>query len=326
MQQGMLSSLLLLSSLVFGSVSAMEMSPASVDKWLHDPQIQGKTSELLQYVVQDKVDRLNFTIERLALPQQEVVRFTLLQKLEQQSLALTPKMAIFVEQQLARPNTYSVTQDGDGYQLVIPAFNYQAAAHRLLKSWKQDQQVMTFVLAAERKELELSTWLSGSAYLVQTRERMFIRELDSLSQEAITHLSEQLTQATITSWLPSTQVLVRLAQVSEDPDIYKLLWQKKADKHSAQELVRLSGTRDEFSLQQMLQAATNPSLKEQAISLLTSIEPQPVSVTEYLESQKVRSPVESSSSITKNDVEKNHSWFESLLNDKENQVRVNLTE
>lgn len=226
MQQGMLSSLLLSLSLLTlpVAVSAKEMQESVVEQWLQDTQIQTKVSELLEYVVRDEVDSLKFSLDRLAFPQQEVVRFRLLEKLEQQNIILTPRMALFVESQVRLTPTYQMLERGDGYEFSVPAFNYPAIASRLIKRWKQDQSTLDFVLQAERKELNLQQWLTGTSQQIQTRESLLIRELDSLSPSALKALTTQLTQANVTSWLPSTVVVVRMAQVSQDKAMYDLLW------------------------------------------------------------------------------------------------------
>ncbi|MCG9680199.1 hypothetical protein [Vibrio sp. Isolate24] len=284
MQQGMLSSVLLCTSLLIGAptVAAMEMHPDKAEQLLQDQQIHYKVAELLQYAVENNIDSLNFALERLSLPQQEVARFLLLKKIEDQNVILTPKMALFVEQQKAMVPTYQVLERGDGYEFSVPAFNYPAIASRLLKQWHQDQSTLDFVLSAERGELELKKWLSGSDYQVQAREALLIRELDSLSPEAVDNLVVQLTGEAVTSWLPSSQVMVRLAQVSENPDVYKLLWLMRADFHSESELSRLAKVGDVFAVNQIMHAAHNPSLKEQAIKELTRIKPMTEEVKAFL--------------------------------------------
>jgi hypothetical protein len=284
MQQGMLSSVLLSVALLSGVPQAVatEMPPNKVTQWLQEPSVQNKVAELLQYVIEDNIDSLDFALERLSLPAQEVARYLLLQKIENQNITLTPKMALFVEKQKSMIPTYKVLERGDGYEFSVPAFNYPAIASRLLKQWHQDQSILAFVLEAERGDLVLQDWLSGSDYQVQTKEALFIRELDSLSPEAISKLTNQLTQASITSWLPSSQVMVRLAQVSENSDVYKLLWLMKTDQHSQQELSRLAKVGDEFSSAQIMLAASNPSLKEQAITELAKIRPMREEVKEFL--------------------------------------------
>ncbi|WP_194438569.1 hypothetical protein [Vibrio fluminensis] len=285
MQQGMLSSLLLSLFLALGVPQAMatQMTPERVELWRQSDHMQAKVAEFLQYVMEDDVDTLNFSLERLAFPQQEVARYLLLQKLEQQEIILTAKMALFVEKQKAMIPTYQVLERGDGYEFTIPAFNYPAIASRLLKRWRQDQSTLDFVMQAERQELDLHQWLiAGSDYQTQTREKLLMRELDSLSPEALNALTSQLTDKAVIEWLPPAEVMVRLAQVSEDPAVYKLVWLMKANHHSENELIRLGSVADEFSIQQIMQAASNPSLDELAIKQLVGIKPMSSDVEEFL--------------------------------------------
>ncbi|MDK9758971.1 hypothetical protein KIV40_27340, partial [Vibrio sp. D173a] len=263
MQHGLLSSLLLSTSLLFAPVGASyatEMSPQTVETWLENDQVNQKTSELLELVMRDEVNSLRFALERLTFPQQEVARYQLLKKLEQQKIVLTPKMSIFIEQQLAITPTYQVLERGDGYEFTVPAFNYPSIANRLIKQFRADQNTLVFVLNAEKHDLELKEWLSGPEHQVQTREALLIRELDSLSPEAVDYLAKQLTDSPIVSWLPSTEVVVRLAQVSEE-------------------------SKSPFALEQVMAATKNPRLKEEAITLLTRVNPLSQEVKDFLVSR-----------------------------------------
>ncbi|MBW3698626.1 hypothetical protein EK599_23415 [Vibrio sp. T187] len=326
MQQGMLSSLLLSTSLLFATVpaAATEMSTYTVEQWLENEQVQAKTSELLEFVVQDEVDSLRFALQRLSFPQQEVARYQLLSKLEQQNFALTPKMAIFVEQQLSLTPTYQVLERGDGYEFTVPAFNYQAIASRLIKQWHRDQTILAFVLQAERHELVLQEWLSGAEHQVQAREALFIRELDSLSPEAVNYLSKQLTQSNVVSWLPSTQVMVRLAQVSEDPEVYQMLWRMKADFNSQSELERLAQSNTSFALEQVMAATKNPSLKDDAITLLTKVHPLSEEVKSFLITRMALA--DEAPLVARELAKQGHSsWLQDLVNDNP-QVKGSLIE
>ncbi|MDN3608752.1 hypothetical protein ACFFUP_19080 [Vibrio ostreicida] len=284
MQQGMLSSVILCSSLLFGttSVVALEMQPEKVELLLQDEQVQKKVSALLQNLYENKLDSLKFSLERIALPQQEAARYLLLKTIEEQNLILTPRVAIFVERQKSMIPTYEVFDRGEGYEFSVPAFNYPAIASRLLKRWKQDQSTLDFVLKAERGELQLKTWLSGSRYQVQAREALLIKELDSLSYEAVAGLTAQLTDEAVTSWLPSSVVMVKLAQISENADLYKILWRMRADFNSQGELSRLAQTGNSFAVQQIIQASFNPSLKQHAIKALAQIKPLPEEAKVFL--------------------------------------------
>ncbi|EGQ7759583.1 hypothetical protein QRC94_004285 [Vibrio vulnificus] len=284
MQHGLLSSLLLSLSL-FGMPQialAKEVPADTVQQWLQDQQVESKVSELLDYALRDKTNELKFSLERLALPQQEVVRYVLLDKLEKNQVILTPRMALFVESQIKRTPAYQVVEKGEGYEFTVPAFNYPAIASRLIKRWKQDQSTLEFILLAEQGKLDLQTWLSGSMNQIQLRESLLLKELDSLSPEALDRLVNQLVDKPITTWLPSSAVVVRFAQVSERSDLYHLLWRMKADHNSQAELTRLASMGDEQALQQVMAAALNPSLKEQAIQVLASKHPLSQDVKQFL--------------------------------------------
>lgn len=284
MQHGLLSSLLLSLSLFWMPQIALakEVPADTVQQWLQDQQVESKVSELLDYALRDKTNELKFSLERLALPQQEVVRYVLLDKLEKNQVILTPRMALFVESQIKQTPAYQVVEKGDGYEFTVPAFNYPAIASRLIKRWKQDQSTLEFILLAEQGKLDLQTWLSGSTHQVQLRESLLLKELDSLSPEALDRLVNQLVDKPITTWLPSSAVVVRFAQVSERPDVYHLLWRMKADHNSQAELTRLASMGDEQALQQVMAAALNPSLKEQAIQALASKHPLSQDVKQFL--------------------------------------------
>ncbi|EOB6680269.1 hypothetical protein [Vibrio vulnificus] len=284
MQHGLLSSLLLSLSLFWMPQIALakEVLADTVQQWLQDQQVESKVSELLDYALRDKTNELKFSLERLALPQQEVVRYVLLDKLEKNQVILTPRMALFVESQIKRTPAYQVVEKGEGYEFTVPAFNYPAIASRLIKRWKQDQSTLEFILLAEQGKLDLQTWLSGSTNQVQLRESLLLKELDSLSPEALERLVNQLVDKPITTWLPSSSVVVRFAQVSERSDVYHLLWRMKADHNSQAELTRLASMGDEQALQQVMAAALNPSLKEQAIQVLASKHPLSQDVKQFL--------------------------------------------
>ncbi|EGR0671237.1 hypothetical protein [Vibrio vulnificus] len=284
MQHGLLSSLLLSLSLFWMPQIALakEVPADTVQQWLQDQQVESKVSELLDYALRDKTNELKFSLERLALPQQEVVRYVLLDKLEKNQVILTPRMALFVESQIKRTPAYQVVEKGEGYEFTVPAFNYPAIASRLIKRWKQDQSTLEFILLAEQGKLDLQTWLSGSTNQVQLREFLLLKELDSLSPEALERLVSQLVDKPITTWLPSSSVVVRFAQVSERSDVYHLLWRMKADHNSQAELIRLASMGDEQALQQVMAAALNPSLKEQAIQVLASKHPLSQDVKQFL--------------------------------------------
>lgn len=314
MQQGVLSWLLLSVSLAVWPLTAqsIEMAPETKNKLLQDIRLQNKVAELMQYIVQGEGDSLQFALQHLALPQQEVVRYLLLQKLEQQKVILTPPMIAFVESQQSVKPLYQTVQKGDGYEFTVPAFDYPSIANRLMQKWKQDQKVLDFVLQAEHGELDLKKWLSGHEQQVRRREALLMREVASLSPQAIQTLTKQLTDAPVTGWLPSTQVMVRLVQVSGDPSLYKLLWLMRSDYNIESELHRLTGLKDSFSISQVMAAAANPRLKEPALKALVRLNPMPENVKEFLVSKLALN--DDASFVAKELAEQGHRhWLEAIV-------------
>ena len=292
MQQGMLCTLLLTLSLIMMPARAVEISPQQREQLLQDSQLQQKVAELVEMAVKDDVDALNFALQRLALPQQEAVRYLLLQHLDQSQLALTPYMVNFVESQRQAAPVYQTMEKGEGYEFAVPAFDYPSIANRLIKQWNQDQRVLDLVFKAERYELNLQQWLSGHEHLIQAREALLMRELGNLSPPAVKALTDQLTQAAVTSWLPSSSLMVRLAQVSEDPHVYKLLWLMRSDFYIEQELerlARLARQGDEFAIGQLMAAEGNPRLKSIALQELARLNPMSYEVKAFLVSRLGRS-------------------------------------
>lgn len=284
MRQGMLALLLLSSSLTLGSSHAYAISmPASeAQHWLESQQLDSKVDELYQYILLDEVDRVSFSLQRLTLPQQEVVRFKLLQKIEQQNLALTVKVALFVESQASITPNYRVTKQGDGYQVSQLAFDYSTVANRLLRRWKEDKTQFAFLLDAEKQRLDLRKWLTEGKAVEQQHQSMLMKDIAHLSQPAVQALSQQVTQTNVTSWLPSTTVMVGLARYSKDPQAYRMLWRMRSDQNIRSELDRLIQQADDFSLQQVMAATENPNLKGLALTGLTQIKPLPSDVKEFL--------------------------------------------
>lgn len=319
MQQGMLCSLLLSLALYTGSAAAVDMSTTEQQYLLQDVTLQHKVDQLYDYAIQDNIDALNFALQRLALPQQEAARFLLFQKMEQQGLSLSSSLVDFVQLQNRILPVYQITEKGDGYEFSVPAFNYSSIGLRLLKHWKQDQRAVDFVLRAELKELNLKEWLSGPESL--SHEKLLIQELDRLSVGAIQALVNQLTNVKVTSWLPSSAVMVRLAQISQNQEIYKLLWLMRADTAIESELDRLSKRHDKFAISQLMLAAQNPRLKDQAIRDLAQINPMSEEVKTFLVGRL--SDDDDVVSVASTLVEQGQqSWLQELL-DSNKQVKAN---
>lgn len=283
MQQGWLCLVLLFllglpSYAIGGDITATER-----ELWLAEPQIQQKVEELYLLALHNEVDRLQFNLQRISYPAQEVVHFLLLQKFEQGQLILTEELAVFIAAQKSQTPNYLIAERGDGYEFSVPAFDYAAIAHRLLKQAQQQQDIVMFVLQAENGELNLREWLSGSsAQSVDVRQRLLLTELHRLSPQAMERLISQITTEQVTSWLPSATVMVQLARHSQSHALYQRLWLMKANDEIRQEVARLAAQADAFAKQQLMLAVENPSLKQEALQALVEIRPMSMEVEQFL--------------------------------------------
>ncbi len=283
MRQGLLASILLSASLLVGHVSASEIQPSFVQSLLVDLQLNKKVDELHQYLIDGDIITLNFSLNRLSMPQQEAVRFMLVQQIEQQKLILDPKGTIWLKEQLSVHPTYTIKEQGNGYVVTKLAFDYSSIASRILSQMSKDQQVLDFILAAEEHRLVLSEWLVGEPHEVRVRQSIVLAELDSLTPEALDYLVSQITNDPLSVWLPTTEVMVRLAQLSKNSDMYKILWKMRTDQYSMAELERLSNIAPEpFATQQLMAATNNPSLKQNAFASLAQLHPLPQEVQTFL--------------------------------------------
>lgn len=283
MRQGLSAIIFLLSIVLFGPFAqASEMTQSEVSSWLNNPNAQSSADHLYQLALQDKVPEIQSSLDSTPLPKQEVVRYLLLKKIEDGRLVLSSRLAIFIQSQQTLSPRYQVTESGDGYSVTLPAFNASLVATRLVSDWEQDQTNIDFIIKAENNQLQLASWLQGDAYHIKQKEDLFLKEADSLSLQALQHLSNQLVGNSIVKWLPSTSIVIKLAQLTDDERLYSLLWKMKADEKSIQELQRLAEVGDEFALQQIMNATQNPTIKSIAINHLVGIKPMTTQVQAFL--------------------------------------------
>lgn len=283
MRQGLSAISFLLSIVLFGPFAqAIEMTQSEVSSWLNNPNAQSSSEHTYQLALQNKVPEIQDYLESIPLPKQEVVRYLLLKKIEDAHLVLSPRLAIFIQSQQTQSPRYRFTESGDGYSVTLPAFNASLVATRLVNDWKQDQKNIDFIIEAENNQLQLASWLQGDAYHIQQKEALFLKEADSLSLQALEHLSNQLVGNSVVKWLPSTSIVIKLAQLTDDERLYSLLWKMKADDKSIQELQRLAQVGDKFALQQIMNATQNPTIKSIAINHLVGIKPMTTQVQAFL--------------------------------------------
>lgn len=286
MRQGLLAITLLLNVVLWSPLTlALEMTQEEADSWLVDPQVLHSTNNIYQDVLLDNADVVSSTLAQIPQPKQEVIRFLLLKKIESQRLILTPRMAIFIKLQQQRPSIYTVSDSGDDYTASLSVFNSSLIANRLISNWKQDQTTIDFIIAVESQNLDLFHWLKGSSLILEEHETLLVNEADSLSPRALEYLVNQLVGEPLIQWVPSTTVVVKLAQLTQDQRLYSLLWKMKSNKATEGEVKRLVSVGDDFSVKQLIEAAQNPALKNMVIEGLVLIQPMAETTKNFLVSK-----------------------------------------
>lgn len=250
-------------------VHAVEISAQEREHLLQNSSVQSSAEAISTLVLSGHTDQAQFQLQRIKFPQQEAVRFLVLKNIQTLQPTYTSDLAVFLDQQKKIKPTLTYVEKGDGFQFSAPAYAYQITAQRMLDEWHLNEQVMQFYIGVESEELELRSWLSGSANQVAQRERLLTESVYSLSSDGLQYLINQITAPSVTAWLPSSSVMVALASVSKDPQLYSLLWKMKADGAINEELDRLGHQDSEFAHQQLMVASDNPALSDRSLHLLS---------------------------------------------------------
>lgn len=260
----------------------IEVTQEEVNIWLHDPQAQDLVDHIYKDVLLDKPDAVQTALQAIPLPTQETVRFLLLKKMETEGIVLTSEMADFIQTIQQHPPIYMVSEHGNDYIANMPVLNSSLVAHRLLINWQQDQARSEFLIAVEKHDLNFLSWLKSHPEQIQVRENILLSEADDLSPEALQYLVEQLVGTPIIEWVPSSKVVVKLAQLTLDERLYRLLWKMKVESATNKEIKRLAKVGDDFSINQLILATQNPTLKPAAIESLIQIRPVTPTIKDFL--------------------------------------------
>lgn len=260
-----------LSALLCGPLTAhaVEVSAQERQQLLDDAHVKSAAENISSLVLSGHSDQAQFQLQRIKFPQQEAVRFLTLKAIASKEPTYTSDLAVFLDQQKKVAPTLTYVEKGEGFQFSAPAYAYQIVAQRMLDEWRLNEKVMHFYIGVETEELELRSWLSGDATVVAQRERLLIESVHSLSSDGLQFLIDQITGPRITAWLPSSNVMVALASVSKDQDLYALLWKMKADGNINSELDRLGHQDSDFAHHQLMVASDNPSLSQRSLHLLS---------------------------------------------------------
>ncbi|MCW8329493.1 hypothetical protein MD588_11825 [Photobacterium sp. SDRW27] len=261
---------------------AVEVSDLEVKQIAASTQVQNRVRALTTLYDKSDFRALEFNLSQLSLLQQEAVRLQLVQHAVD-SGELDQAKADWLQAQAERKPSFTVVEQGDGYQVTKAAFHYGAQARGLVIEWQHILLAQEMVAQAESGSLVLSTWLTGDLRTQTTRRDIFLQQLPALSDQAVEQLITQFTSDSKLMWLPDNGIIAHLAAASGDAQMYHLLWRRRTDQYSLAELNRLAAQAPAPDAVEQLMAATiNPSLKPQAYKALITLKPLPVNARAFL--------------------------------------------
>jgi len=318
MRQGWCMLLLLLAGSLEPAM-AVEVSEQEVKQAATSPQVQNRVAALTTLYDRSDFRALEFNLSQLALLQQEAVRAQLVRH-GVDSGELDQAKATWLQTQAERKPAFTVVEQGDGYLVTQSAFHYGAQARSLVMQWQQVLLAQDMVRDAEEGDLVLSTWLAGDLRTQKNRRDIFLKHLSQLSEQAVELLVLQFSSDTKLMWLPDNGVIARLAATSGDEQMYHLLWRRRTDQYSLAELNRLAAQAPApNSVEQLMAATINPSLKPLAYKALITLKPLPLTAREFL--REKLDEVDDGQMVAYELAQHGYvQWLEQLASDSRNQV------
>ncbi|MDO6543229.1 hypothetical protein [Photobacterium sanguinicancri] len=261
---------------------AQDVSEQQVLDTLASAQVQTRVNALTTLYKRNDFRALEFNLSQLPPLSQEAVREKLVLFAVEFGQVDQAK-ATWLAEQAGRKPTFTIVEQGDGYLVTKAAFHYGAPARTLIQHWEHQLQADDMVRKAESGTLQLSHWLTTDAVVQKRRRDLFLERVDTLSPDAIATLVTQFQSDNQLMWLPDNAIIASLAAHSGDSKMYQLLWRRRTDTYSYQELTRLTEmVPTPLALEQLMAATTNPSLKRQAYRSLITLRPMPASTRQFL--------------------------------------------
>ncbi|MDO6499488.1 hypothetical protein [Photobacterium sanguinicancri] len=261
---------------------AQDVSEQQVLATLASAQVQTRVNALTTLYKRNDFRALEFNLSQLPPLSQEAVREKLVLFAVEFGQVDQAK-ATWLAEQAGRKPTFTIVEQGDGYLVTKAAFHYGAPARTLIQHWEHQLQADDMVRKAESGTLQLSHWLTTDAVVQKRRRDLFLERVDTLSPDAIATLVTQFQSDNQLMWLPDNAIIASLAAHSGDSKMYQLLWRRRTDTYSYQELTRLTEMAPTpLALEQLMAATTNPSLKRQAYRSLITLRPMPASTRQFL--------------------------------------------
>ncbi len=265
------------------SVSAKELSLQQVNAVMNSDQLVNALAGLSFVFNQSDIPRLERHINTLHPREKEAAKLQLVEYAATLS-ELTPEQLGWLSKLADEYPTYSVKTRSDGYVVSMRAFNYGLLAHGVVMDWQHLMEAQAVLKALESGELTLSEWLKVPLVDYYPRRDTFIANVHSLSDGVISRFVDEFgPKKNRMLWLPDNAVIAALAARSGDEALYQLLWRRRTDAFSVDELQRLAHLApDEIAVTQLIAATNNPSLKTSAYQQLARLQPMPFNVQHFL--------------------------------------------
>ncbi|OAN16922.1 hypothetical protein A3K86_08250 [Photobacterium jeanii] len=264
------------------SVSAQQVTERQVEEVSQSQQVLDRAQALKTLYERNEFRALEFNLSQLPPLAQEAVRENLVHYAAEFG-KLDQAKATWLAEQAGRKPEFSIVEQGDGYQVTKAAFHYGAKARTLIQHWEHELQADDMMRKAESGTLQLSKWLTLNQTTQKQRRDLFLERVKDLSPQAIDKLVAQFATDSQLLWLPDNAIIASLAAHSGDDEMYQLLWRRRSDHYSYQELNRLASLAPQpDALTQLMAATMNPSLKQQAFKTLIALKPMPASTRQFL--------------------------------------------
>ncbi|WP_159065003.1 hypothetical protein [Thaumasiovibrio subtropicus] len=264
-------------------LGAKELTPQQVSAVLNSDQLANALAGLSFVFNQSDISRLESHLNTLHPREKEAAKLMLVDYAATLP-DLSPEQLAWLYQLSTEHPTYSVKSQGDGYVVSMRAFNYGLLAHGVVTDWQHQQEADAIFAQLEAGELTLTEWLKVPLTDYYPRRDTFLSRVDSMSPEAIELMVAEFgPKMNRMLWLPDNAVIAALAARSGNEALHGLLWRRRTDAFSLDELQRLANLApDGYAVEQLIIATGNPSLKSSAYQQLARLQPMPFDVQHFL--------------------------------------------
>ncbi|EOD81817.1 hypothetical protein RN22_05315 [Grimontia sp. AD028] len=275
----------MLPTLLFGVSRAVTLSPNDVAAHMADPASVSKILRATKLFDENDIDALNTYLDSLPELQKEEA-LTVLARRALDFSTMTPEREKFLVTISRQQPKYLVKSQGDGFWVTMPAFNYAGEAKWVLNRWQIKLMQDEAMRLLNYNQLNLSKWLSFSSNDYALRREAIVTLVPTLNQTQLDKLVTLYLDDKNMVWSPDNALLAALAEKSDKPKVYDLLWLRRTDSYSLAALQKLEMPPiSNKHIELMIAATVNPVLAETAVRQLAGLHPLPQNVKDFLQKQ-----------------------------------------